>query len=168
MGTNHDQSPDLSLMDEVFEHYQGQKGALIPILQKAQEQYGYLPPETLNLIAKNLGISVSKVFGVATFYAQFYLEKRGRHILRLCDGTACHVKGTPILATAIEEHYGINPGETSDDGELTVEIVYCLGSCALAPVAVLDGEVMGRMRQEMLLRTLKKTLEAEVKNEVAA
>ena len=151
---------DLSLLDEIFEQYQGQKGALIPILQKAQDKYGYLPPEALQLIAKKQGISVSKVYGVATFYAQFYLEKRGRHILRLCDGTACHVRGTPMLATAIEEHYSIDPGETTEDGELTVEIVYCIGSCALAPVAIMDDEVMGRMKQDKLLRTIKKTIKA--------
>ena len=151
---------DLSLLDEVFEQYRGQKGALIPILQKSQDKYGYLPPEVLQVIAKKQGISVSKVFGVATFYSQFYLEERGRHILRLCDGTACHVRGTPMLATAIEEHYGIDPGETTADGELTVELVYCLGSCALAPVAVLDGDVMGRLRQNMLLNTIKKRTNA--------
>ena len=151
---------DLSLLEEIFEQYQGQKGALIPILQKTQDKYGYLPPEVLQLIAKKQGISVSKVYGVATFYAQFYLEKRGRHILRLCDGTACHVRGTPMLATAIEEHYNIDPGETTEDGELTVEIVYCIGSCALAPVAIMDDEVMGRMKQDKLLRTIKKTIKA--------
>ncbi|MCO6449725.1 MAG: NAD(P)H-dependent oxidoreductase subunit E [Caldilineales bacterium] len=166
MGEVDNGSVDLSLMDEILAQYQGQQGALIPILQKAQDKYGYLPPEVIGLIAHKMGISVSKVFGVATFYAQFYLERRGRHILRLCDGTACHVKGTPILATAIEEHYGIDPGQTSEDGELTVEIVYCLGSCALAPVAVLDGEVMGRMRQEMLLRTIKKTIGSGIEQEV--
>jgi len=151
---------DLSLLDEIFEQYQGQKGALIPILQKSQDKFGYLPPEVLQLIAKKQGVSVSKVFGVATFYSQFYLEERGRHILRLCDGNACHGRGTPMLATAIEEHYGIDPGETTADGELTVELVYCLGSCALAPVAVLDGNVMGRLRQNMLLNTIKKRTNA--------
>ncbi len=147
---------DLTQMDEVFQKYSRQKGALIPVLQKAQGVYGYLPQEALQLIADKMGLSIGKVYGVATFYAQFYLEERGRHILKLCDGTACHVKGTPILMTALEENLGINPGETTDDGELTVEIVYCMGSCALAPVAVLDDQVMGRMRQEMLLRTIKK------------
>jgi len=150
---------DLSLMDVVFEKYKGQKGALIPILQKAQGLYGYLPKEALQLIANRVGVSLGKVYGVATFYAQFYLERRGRHILKLCDGTACHVKGTPVLMTALEEEYGVHPGATTEDGELTIEIVYCIGSCALAPVAVLDEEVMGRMRQELLLRTLKKQIE---------
>jgi len=157
MGTNNG-TVDLSLMDEIFEQYQGQPGTLIPVLQKAQDKYGYLPPEALSLIAKKMGISVSKVYGVATFYAQFYLERRGRHILRLCDGTACHVKGTPILATAVEEQFNIKMGETTEDGELTAEVVYCIGSCALAPVAILDGKVMGRMKQDKLLRTIKKTI----------
>ena len=158
---------DLGLLEEVLARYQGQRGALIPILQKAQDVYGYLPPPVLAHVARSLGVPVSKVYGVATFYAQFYLEKRGRHILRLCDGTACHVKGTPVLATALEDHFGVQPGETTADGELTVEIVYCLGSCALAPVAVLDGEVMGRMRQEMLLRTVKKAVGATEEKELA-
>ncbi len=157
----HSGAIDLSLMDEVFARYQDQQGALIPILQKAQDVYAYLPPQVMKLIANRTGVPLSKVYGVATFYAQFFFERRGRHVLRLCDGTACHVKGTPVLLTAIEDRYGVDPGETTADGELTVEIVYCLGSCALAPVAVLDGQVMGRMRQEMLVRTLQKTVGTE-------
>ena len=102
---------DLDLLEPIFEEFQAQKGALIPVLQRAQELYGYLPPEILKLIADRLGVSVGKVYGVATFYAQFYLERRGRHTLRVCDGTACHVKGTPILITALEEEFHINPGE---------------------------------------------------------
>ena len=161
MGVSSNGDIDLTLMDKVFAKYAAQEGALIPILQAAQSTYGYLPEEVLKLIADRLGVSLGKVYGVATFYAQFYLERRGRHILKLCDGTACHVKGTPILMTAVEEEFAIEPGETTGDGELTVEIVYCLGSCALAPVAVLDGEVMGRMRQEMLLRKVKRHISAE-------
>ncbi len=93
---------------------------------------------------------------MATFYAQFYLERRGRHVLKICDGTACHVKGTPVLLTAMADAFSLEPGATSEDGQLTMEIVYCLGSCALAPVAVLDGAVMGRMRQETLLRQVQR------------
>ena len=156
MGVSSNGDVDLTLMDEVFGKYAQQEGALIPILQAAQATYGYLPGEVIKLIADRLGVSLGKVYGVATFYAQFYLERRGRHVLKLCDGTACHVKGTPILMTAVEEEFDIQPGETSENGELSVEIVYCLGSCALAPVAVLDGDVMGRMRQEMLVRRVKK------------
>jgi NADH-quinone oxidoreductase subunit E len=161
-----DDTIDLSLMEEIFEEYKGrEEGALIPILQKTQGIYGWLPPQSLDLIAQRLNLSTSKVYGVATFYAQFYLEKRGKHVLKLCDGTACHVKGTPILATAVEEEYHIHVGETTEDGELTVEIVYCIGSCALAPVAILDDEVMGRVKQDKLLRTLKRKLSPAAKKE---
>jgi NADH-quinone oxidoreductase subunit E len=152
---------DLSLMEPIFNRYKGEPGSLIPVLQKAQDTYNYLPPEVLDLIAERLGISTGKIYGVATFYSQFFLERRGKHILRLCDGTACHVNGTPLLATAVEEEFGICSGQTSEDGELTIEIIYCLGSCALAPVVVLDGQVMGRMRQEVLLRTLKKHIKED-------
>jgi NADH-quinone oxidoreductase subunit E len=150
---------DLASLEEVFARYEGQSGALIPVLQKAQEIYGYAPPEVLQRIADRLGISLGKVYGVATFYAQFYLERRGRHILRVCDGTACHVKGAPSLLTAVQDQYGVAPGTTSDDGQLSLEIVYCMGSCALAPVAVVDGQVMGRMRQETLLRRVQRQVE---------
>jgi NADH:ubiquinone oxidoreductase subunit E len=161
MGTSSSGAADLSLMDPVFERYQGQEGALIPILQRAQGIYGYLPPEVLHSVAGRLDVALGKVYGVATFYSQFYLERRGKHVLRLCNGTACHVKGTPILITGVQDKYGVAPGETTEDGELTVEVVYCLGSCALAPVAVLDSQVMGRMRREKLLSKMKERLNAE-------
>ena len=161
MGTANNTAVDVSLMDQVFEKYREQKGALIPILQRAQDIYGYLPREILQLVASRLGVALSKVYGVATFYSQFYLERRGRHVLRLCDGTACHVKGTPKLMAAVADEFGIGPGETTEDGELTLEVVYCLGSCALAPVAVLDGQVMGRMRRERLLSEVSSQLESK-------
>jgi NADH:ubiquinone oxidoreductase subunit E len=160
MGATTNDVVDLSLLDELFVRHQGQAGALIAILQEAQSIYGYLPVEVMQQIADRLGMSLGKVYSVATFYAQFYLERRGRHVLKLCDGTACHVKGTPLLATAVEENMHVKPGETSDDGELTVEIVYCLGSCALAPIAVLDDQVMGRMRPDALLRRMKRHFKA--------
>jgi NADH-quinone oxidoreductase subunit E len=158
MGPNTNGGIDLTLMEPVFDAYVEQKGSLIPILQNAQGVYGYLPPPVLELIAERLDMAVSKVYGVATFYSQFYLERRGRHVLKLCDGTACHVKGAPKLMAAVKEEFGVKPGETTEDGELTFEIVYCLGSCALAPVAIMDDQVMGRMREEKLLRTVKMQL----------
>lgn len=161
MDTTCNSGVDLSLMDTIFEKYRGQEGALIPVLQRAQGVYGYLPPEVLQLIAGRLGVALGKVYGVATFYSQFYLEPRGKHVLKFCDGTACHVRGSLMLMTAVEDEYGVGPGETTEDGELTVEVVYCLGSCALAPVAVLDDEVMGRMRQEKLLRRMRMQLEPD-------
>ncbi len=151
---------DLSAMESIYETYSGQPGALIPILQKAQDVYGFVPPEVLQWIADRLDIALGKVYGVATFYSQFYLERRGQHMLKVCDGTACHVQGATSLVTAVQGEYGISPGETTEDGELSMEIVYCLGSCALAPVAVLDGQVMGQMRPDVLLRRLKKSINA--------
>src|SRR3990172_2569421 len=109
MGASSNGDVDLSLMDAVLDKYAGQRGALIPILQAAQTAYGYLPPEVLKLVARRLGLSLGKVYGVATFYAQFYLERRGRHVLKLCDGTACHVKGTPGLLTAVEDEFELHP-----------------------------------------------------------
>jgi NADH-quinone oxidoreductase subunit E len=152
---------DLALLEPILVRHQGQRGALIPVLQQTQQLYGYLPTEALALIARRMDLSVSKVYGVATFYAQFYFEPRGRHLLRVCDGTACHVKGTPALLTVVEDNFDVAPGHTSDDGQLTVEIVYCLGSCALAPVAVLDGQVMGRMKQDALLRQVRRSVSDE-------
>jgi NADH-quinone oxidoreductase subunit E len=149
---------DLAPLEAVLDRFEGRTGALIPILQAAQGIYGYLPPEVLQAIADRLNVSLGKIYGVATFYAQFYLEKRGRHVLRVCDGTACHVKGAPTLLTAVGESYGIAPDETTGDGQLTMEIVYCMGSCALAPVAVLDGQVVGRVKRETLLRQLERDL----------
>lgn len=152
---------DLSLLDEVLAKYEGKKGALIPILQRAQAIYGYLPVNVLQCIADRLDISLGKVYGVTTFYAQFYLLRRGRHVLRICDGTACHVKGAPALLTAVEDEYGIGADATTGDGLLTMEIVYCMGSCALAPVTVMDGHVIGRVKRETLLRQLKRQVAAE-------
>jgi len=151
---------DLSLLDEVFAKYEGKKGALIPILQRAQAIYGYLPVEVMQYIADRLELSLGKVYGVATFYAQFYLQRRGRHILRVCDGTACHVKGAPQLMNAVADEYGVEPGQTTDDGQLTLEIVYCIGSCALAPVTVMDGQVVGRVKEDVLLRHVKRQVAA--------
>jgi NADH-quinone oxidoreductase subunit E len=158
---------DLSLMEPVFEDYREQPGALIPVLQKAQGLYGYLPPAILQLVAGRLEVPLSKVYGVATFYAQFYLERRGRHVLKLCDGTACHVRGAPRLRAAIQKEFGIGDGETTEDGELTLEIVYCMGSCALAPVAVLDNRVMGRMQEEKLLRVVRSKVASSDTSRVA-
>ena len=150
-----DDAVDLALVEPVLKKFGKQKGALIPILQQAQALYGYLPRPVLDVIAKRLRLPMSRIYGVATFYSQFYLERRGRHVLKVCDGTACHVKGTPALLNAVREAYGVNPGQTTPDYELSLEVVYCLGSCALAPVAVMDTKVMGQVRRENLLTQVK-------------
>ena len=152
---------DLEPLDDLLATHPKASSDILPILQHAQSVYGYLPPQVLERIAESLNVSLSKVYGVATFYAQFYLERRGRHVLRICDGTACHVKGAPALVNAVEGEYRIHADETTGDGQLTMEIVYCMGSCALAPVAVVDGKVMGRMGEEKLLEQVKRQVSSE-------
>lgn len=136
---------DISLLEKELASYDGEHGAIIRLLQKTQALYGWLPAESLELIAEKTGESLSKVYGVATFYAQFYLERRGRHTVRVCDGTACHVRGAPKIVKALEDELGVEAGETTPDYRVTLEVVYCLGSCGLSPVAVIDDNVVGRL-----------------------
>ena len=147
---------DLSLLDPVFETYAGAEGALIAVLQQAQEIYSYLPAEVLTRIAERMRVPVSQVYGVATFYSQFFLTRRGEHVIRVCDGTACHVKGAPRVISALENHLGISAGETTPDYKFTLEVVYCLGSCGLAPVAVVDGQVMGHLIPDKIVDLVRK------------
>jgi NADH:ubiquinone oxidoreductase subunit E len=142
---------DMAPLDEILDEFKDQKGAVIPILQRAQEIYGYLPKEVLQYISKKTGVSQSQIYGVATFYAQFYLQRRGRHIIRQCDGTACHVRGAARIVSTIEDELNIKNGETTPDYRATFEVVYCLGSCGLAPVAVVDNKVVGNLVPEKLL-----------------
>ncbi len=146
---------DLSLLEPVLADYEGQAGALIPILQHAQEVYGYLPSEVLEAIATRTGTPVSKVYGVATFYSQFYLNPRGRHIVRVCDGTACHVKGAAKIIDELGRSLTIYPGQTTDDFRVSFEVVYCLGSCGLAPVAVVDERVIGRLTPAQMVKRIE-------------
>lgn len=146
---------DLALLDPIFEEFAQQKGALIPVLQRAQDIYGYLPPEVLERISERMGVPSSQVYGVATFYSQFYLTRRGKHIVRQCDGTACHVRGAAKIIRAVEQELGIKAGETTPDYKITFEIVYCLGSCGLSPVAMVDGDVVGQLVPEQLIEIIR-------------
>jgi NADH-quinone oxidoreductase subunit E len=146
---------DMAPLDEILEEFKGREGVIIPILQQAQEVYGYLPKEVLGYIAKKTGIPASQIFGVATFYSQFYLERRGRHIVRQCDGTACHVRGAAKVISAVEKELGIKAGETTPDYKATYEVVYCLGSCGLAPVAVIDQKVVGSLVPERMVTLVR-------------
>jgi NADH:ubiquinone oxidoreductase subunit E len=147
---------DLSPLERILEVFQGQKGAVIPILQQIQEVYGYLPQEILQKTSKITRIPLSQLYGVATFYAQFHLTPRGRHLIRVCDGTACHVRGSEKTIQAIENAFDIVAGGTSTDLKYTVEVVYCVGSCGLAPVAVVDDKVYGQTKPEPFVKILKK------------
>jgi NADH-quinone oxidoreductase subunit E len=149
-----DERLDLSLLDPVLEEYRTQRGAVIPALQKAQEIYGWLPKPVLEKVAREMKVPLSDIYGVVTFYSQFYLSRRGRHIVRQCDGTACHVKGAGRIVEAVENHLGIKAGETTPDYRVTFEVVYCLGSCGLAPVAMVDDKVVGHLVPETMIKIL--------------
>ena len=146
---------DLSPLTDVLKEYKTQHGAVIPVLQKAQEIYGWLPEPVLKAIASGMGVPLSQIYGVVTFYSQFYLTRRGKHIIRQCDGTACHVRGAAKIVQAVEDYLGIKAGETTEDYQYTFEVVYCLGSCGLAPVAMVDDQVVGHLVPEKMIQILK-------------
>jgi NADH:ubiquinone oxidoreductase subunit E len=145
---------DLSRLDRIFDEFKGQKGAVIPILQRAQDALGYLPREAMLYISRKTLIPLNQLYGVATFYTQFHLKRRGKHLVRICDGTACHVRGAPKIIDAVQKSLGIAPGETTPDYKFSLEIVYCLGSCGLAPIALIDEKVFGRVAPEALVKRL--------------
>ncbi len=146
---------DVALIDPILQEFKEQKGAVIPILQRTQDIYGYLPEDAMQEISKKSGISISQLYGVATFYAQFNLEPRGRHLIQICDGTACHVRGAPKLVEAVEGQYNLEAGGSDPDFQYTLEIVYCLGSCGLAPIALVDGQVYGNTTPDSLVENIK-------------
>ncbi len=146
---------DLEPLEKVVDEFGGKNGTLIPMLQRAQEIYGYLPPQVLKRISEKTGIPLSQIYGVVTFYAQFYLTRRGKCIIRQCDGTACHVRGAAKIVDAIEKELGVQAGETTPDYKFTFEVVYCLGSCGLSPVAVIDDKVVGRLVPEKMVQILR-------------
>jgi NADH-quinone oxidoreductase E subunit len=125
--------------------FKGQRGAAIPVLQKIQEEYGYLPTDLMRDTARFLGLTESDVFGVASFYAQFRFTPQGKNAIKVCHGTACHVRGSDRIQEAVEKEIHIASGETTRDRKFSLERVACFGSCALAPVMVVNKDVYGRM-----------------------
>ncbi len=146
---------DIGLLEPIITEFQDQEGVLIPILQRTQEVYGFLPEAAMEEIAKKIGVSISQLYGVATFYAQFNLEPQGKHIIHVCDGTACHVRGAPDLVKAVEEEFNLEAGGSDPDFQYTLEIVYCLGSCGLAPIALIDQQVYGNTTADKLVENIK-------------
>ncbi len=133
----------------ILERHDYRPSGLIPILQAIQHEYQYLPEEILTFVATSLDLPPARVFGVATFYAHFALEPKGKHVIRICDGTACHVKQSLPILNAIHEKLGTSEKrKTTDDALFTVETVACLGACGLAPVLVIDEQVHGGMTPE--------------------
>ena len=136
---------DLSLLDDLIKKYKNKKGNVIPLLQGTQSIYGYLPHQAIIKLSEATGLSLSNMFGVATFYAQFYLTPRGRKTVRVCRGTACHVRGGALILEAVERELGIKDGETTPDLEYSLETVACIGACALAPAMVVDEDTYGKI-----------------------
>ena len=137
--------PAQPTLDEILAGYGRERDNLIPLLQEVQDRFQYLAPEAVQRVADHLGLSENDVYGVATFYAQFRFVPPGLHHVKVCQGTACHVRGSGMIMDAISRTIGIEPGQTSTDGKFSLERVACFGSCALAPVVVLDDKVFGRM-----------------------
>ena len=136
--------------------HRGEPGMLIPLLQAAQDDYGYIPPLAIEQVAEVTGIPASEVYGVITFYKQFRLTPLGRYVIRLCKGTACHVAGANMLDQTIRDELGIVPDETSADGLFTFMPVACLGCCSLAPVMMINDDTYGRLTPEKTRKILRR------------
>jgi len=139
------EAPVEERLNEILSSYQGKEEELIPILQQVQQIFGYLPEPAMKRIARFLKLPESTVFGVGTFYAQFKLVPSGRNIVKVCRGTACHVRGAASILGEVEKQLGIKSGESTPDLEYSLEAIACFGSCALAPVIVIGNNVYGRM-----------------------
>ena len=140
-----EETVDLSMAEKVLDKYRGVDGCLIPVLQKIQEGYGYLQEPVINLVSERLNMSLSEIMGVASFFAQFHLKPRGKHIIKVCCGTACHVKKAKSLSAKVIDRLKINANETTEDKMFTFEEVSCLGACGIAPVVVIDKDVHGTL-----------------------
>jgi len=132
-------------LDRIFAGFSGEQGELIPLLQQIQAEFGYLPPEPMRQASRFLNVTESDVYGVATFYSQFRFQPPGKHHVKVCQGTACHVRGGNLVLEQVVRKLGVSPGETTDDRKFSLERVACFGSCALAPVVVIDDKVYGRL-----------------------
>ena len=151
---------DLKRIDRIIADYRGQRWSLIPLLQEIQETLGYIPPEAIPRIARGLGLFPSQVQGVITFYTQLYTAPRGKNIVRVCRGTACHVRGGKTILKLVKQHLGIEEGENTPDMEYTLETVACIGVCALSPNLVINQGTYGHMNPKKVARLFSKKDEA--------
>ena len=143
-------------IDEVIAANRNVPGSVIGVLRECQDVVGYLPVELIDYISNGLNLSRSEVYGVASFYALFSFEPKGRHIIKVCMGTACYVKGIKEAVSRIENKYGLKEGGTSEDRRFTLEAVRCLGACGLAPVVVVDQDTYGAVKADKVIDTLEK------------
>ncbi|PKN80919.1 MAG: NAD(P)H-dependent oxidoreductase subunit E [Candidatus Cloacimonetes bacterium HGW-Cloacimonetes-1] len=147
---------------EILDRYDRNASKIIPILQSVQEEYRYLPQEVLTFVATSLNVSPARLYGVATFYSHFSLEPKGKHILKMCDGTACHVRGSSAVIDALRDKLGLSAKKiTTDDMLFTFETVSCLGACGLAPVLVVDEAIHGQVTPEVALQLLDEIVQKE-------
>jgi NADH-quinone oxidoreductase subunit E len=153
---------EMSKIDTILDRYSQEQRGLIPALLEIQRNFNYLPPEALERVSNHMAVPMIQVYQVASFYKAFSLEPRGRHIVTVCLGTACHVRNAGYLVDQIGRVLAIKPGETSKDMQFTLEVVNCLGCCALGPVMVVDGKYFGNMTVSKVERVLNKYLEREV------
>jgi NADH-quinone oxidoreductase subunit E len=135
--------------------YEGEPGSLIPLLQAAQRDYSYIPETAIHYISDIVGIPPAQIYGVITFYTQFRLKPLGKYLLRICNGTACHVNGSKLMGQVIEDELGIQAGQTTEDGLFTVQSVACLGCCSLAPVMMINEDTHGRLDPKKIRKILK-------------
>jgi NADH-quinone oxidoreductase subunit E len=152
---------DLSVVDTMVERYGTESDAAIPILLGLQDTYGYLPMEALQYIAEKTNITTNQLYGVATFYSRFRLEPVGKHIVRVCHGTSCHVRGVVNITQAILEELGLDGEGTTEDMKFTVEKVACLGCCSLSPVIMIDETVYGGLTRNKARRVIKRWMREE-------
>ncbi len=151
---DHDAKDDIDKLAGVISHRDGMKALLIPALHAVQQQQGFLPAEDLQRLSRKLGIPLAEIYGVASFYRQFYFSPRGRKIIRVCTGTACHVRGAPKVLNTLKEHFGVDEGETTEDFSMTLETVGCVGCCGLAPVVTVNDEVAGEVESDKVDRLI--------------
>lgn len=165
MSTQYSKAQSFNKVMQILDRFDRSEDKIIPILQAVQEEYRYLPQEVLTFIATSLGVSPARVYGVATFYSHFSLEPKGKHIIKMCDGTACHVRGSSAVIDAIRQRLHLSAKKiTTDDMMYTFETVSCLGACGLAPVLVVDDEVHGQVTPEQALALLDKIDREEKEN----
>lgn len=152
---------DLSLLEPLITRYKGKKGNVIPLLQGTQEIYGFIPRAAFERISQETGLPLSDMFGVATFYAQFRLKPVGKHIIKVCHGTACHVQNAKEITESLEEALKVKDGETTEDRLFTLESVACLGCCSLAPVMMIGDQTYGKLTGNEAVKVIKNIRLAE-------
>ena len=148
-------TPDLKRLNPILDRYPKNENSLIMILQDVQAEFNYLPPEALKVVAKEIGVPKAHVFGVATFYKAFSLEPRGKEIIKVCMGTACHVRGAPLIRDEFERQLDIKAGETTKDQRYSLELVNCVGACAMAPVAIVGDKYHPNLSPDKLKKIIK-------------